>query len=212
MACKRSWVRIPLAPFAASELALGKNQMDKVKSLFVFCAASALLAGCAQTQQYKTTERICVPNLEKAGAMEAAEEVLNEMGFSIAKADTERGFLRTRPLRGAQFFEFWRKDNIGAFNAAEANLHSIRRIVELNIDRQQGRLCIGCVVRTQRLNLPERQIRSSARVYEIFSASSPSKQKLELSSGQKKGWVDLGKDANLATEILKRLEGKISGR
>ena len=185
--------------------------MDKVKLLFMFCAVLALLAGCAETQQYKTIEQICVPNLEKARAMEAAEEILNKMGFSVAKADTERGLLITRPLRGAQFFEFWRKDNIGAFNAAEANLHSIRRIVELNIDRQDEQLCIGCVVKTQRLNLPERQVHSSARIYEIFSASGPSEQKLELDSGRRQ-WVDLGKDANLATEILKRLERKIASR
>ena len=187
----------------------GKIKMNKVESLFMVCAGLMLLAGCAETQQYKTIEKICVPNLEKAKAMEAAEKVIGEMGFIVAKADAERGYLRTRPLRGAQFFEFWRKDNVGAFNTAEANLNSIRRIVELNISQEQGQLCIGCVVKTQRLNLPERQVYSSARVYEIFSTSSPAKQKLELDSKQK-GWMDLGKDAKLATKILRRLEKQIS--
>jgi hypothetical protein len=182
--------------------------MNKVKWLFVFCAGLVFLAGCAETQQYKTTERVCVPNLEKARAMEAAEKVLGEMGFAVAKADAERGFLRTRPLRGAQFFEFWRKDNVGAFNTAEANLHSIQRIVELDISAEQGQLCIGCVVRTQRLNLPERQVHSRAQTYEISSTGSPSKQELKYGSGQM-GWVDLGKDAKLATKILRRISSML---
>lgn len=180
--------------------------MNKVKSLLVmFYAVPVFLAGCAETQQYKTIERICVPSMKKAEAMQAAEKVLGGMGFTVAKVDDQRGFIRTRPLRGAQFFEFWRKDNIGAFNAAEANLHSIRRVVELDIGREQGQLCIGCVVRTQRLRLAERQIHSSARAYKIFSTSSPLKQKLKPGSGRK-SWVDLGQDTKLATEVLKRIE------
>ncbi len=190
-----------------------------------FLVFGLLLAGCAKEQQYGAVKPICVDNIDKLQAMEAAEDILVKMHFTIEKADTNpatlgidtrrwRGFIRTRPLPGAQFFEFWRSDNVGADNWLESNLHSIRRVVELNMSEQdegppQGgnRLCINCDVQIYRLSLPERRVSSSARAYEMFSASSPALQMIELNPEQKESmaWIDLGKDTQLAAEILKRI-------
>ncbi|MHC4463372.1 MAG: hypothetical protein ACYS6W_16515 [Planctomycetota bacterium] len=167
-----------------------------------------MLTGCAKQQELQMLEQICVPAAAKADAMQAAEVILGKMHFTIDKADTEQGLIRTRPLPGAQFFEFWRSDNVGELNSAEANMHSIRRVAELNISPQGGQLCIGCNVNVQRLSMPEQQISSSARAYRLFSQSSPAMQRLILHPRQKKGmaWVNLGNDTMLATEILKRIE------
>jgi protease II len=170
----------------------------------VFCFP----AGCAKQQQFKAVEQICVTDTDKLQAMKTAEDVLGKMHFTIDKADTEQGLIRTKPLPAALPFEFWRSDNVGAFNYTEANLHSIRRVVELDISRQDAQLCLGCNVKVSRLSLPERQISSSARAYQMFSQSSRTIQKLEISPEQKKNmaWIDLGNDIRLATEILKRIE------
>jgi len=187
--------------------------MKKFKPLLVVSiAVLSLLAGCGQKQQYQAVERICMPNVNKLKAMEAAEHVLAKMRFTIDKSDEKLGVIRTRPLAGAQFFELWRSDNTGAFNSAEANLHSIRRTAELNINQQGNELCIRCDVKTQRLSLPERRIDSNARAYEMFSTSTPSMQRLKLDSEQKRAmaWVDLGTDSKLATRILARLEKQIT--
>jgi len=167
-----------------------------------------MLTGCGKQQQYEIVEQIKLDNTDKLQAMQVAEDVLAKMNFTIEKADTESGFIRTRPLAGAQSFEFWRKDNAGSFNAAEANLHSIRRIAELNITPDGEKLRINCDVKTQRLSMPERQISSSTRAYEMFSKSSPSMQKLKLNKERKAevAWVELQPDKQLATEILKRIE------
>lgn len=186
--------------------------MNKLKS-FISCAALLLLAGCAQQQQVsETIDQICLPDTDKTSAMRAAEDVLGRLHFSIDKSDDDLGVVRTRPLPAAQFFEFWRKDNIGKFNSAEANLHTIRRIAELNINQQGGQLCIRCSVNTQRLRLPEREIRSRARAYELFSQSGSSIQTMQLYPGQERGmaWVNLGNDPQLATVILKQIENKLS--
>ncbi len=169
------------------------------------------MSGCAKQQQYETTEQIRLDNIEKLHAMQTAEDVLAKMHFTIEKYDAESGFIRTLPLPGAQFFEFWRSDNVGPFNSAEANLHSIRRIAELNISQDGEKLRIDCNVKTQRLNLPEQQITSSAHAYEMFSKSSPSMQKLRLNQQQKTdvAWVDLSQDKQLATEILKQIEKRV---
>jgi hypothetical protein len=184
---------------------------------YALTAYALIAAGCAESNRYETVEQICLSGTSKAEAMQIAEDVLGKMNFTIAKSDAELGVIRTKPLAGAQFFEFWRKDNIGAFNAAEANLHSIRRIAECSLrevpaKREPAQLCINCNVNVQRLRLPGREIRSRSRAYEMFSQSSPSMQTLELHRGQKRGmaWVDLGNDSKLATVILKQIENKIS--
>jgi hypothetical protein len=195
-----------------------------------FLVFGLLLAGCAEEQQYGAVEPICVENVNKLEAMEIAEDVLAKMHFTIEKADAEtatagidtrswRGFIRTRPLAGAQFFEFWRSDNAGADNWLESNLHSIRRVVELNMSEQDegppqsgNRLCINCDVQKYRLSMPEHQVSSSARAYEMFSESNPALQNLRLNPEQKAGmaWIDLGKDRQLATEILERIKQQIA--
>jgi len=175
-----------------------------------------MLAGCAgqrgQTLTLGETEPVCFADLEKTAAMHAAEDVLAKMHFVIEKADPEAGLVRTKPLTGAQFFEFWRADSAGGFNAAEANLHSIRRTVEVEVRKQDNGLCIGCDVKTERLNLPEHEVSSSARAYAMFSRSSSSLQRMRLNPKQKEGvaWVDLGKDSRLATRILERIEKQIT--
>ncbi len=194
-------------------------KMNRVKTLsFAACVVVGILGGCAKQQQFKTVEQICVSDLDKAKAMRMAEDVLGEMHFDIEKSDIEQGLIRSKPLAGAQFFEFWRKDSIGAFNWAESNLHSIRRIVEIDVRQevdstgspQDGRLCVDCNVSVQRLSVPERLLRGRGQSYDILSASSPAIQKLTLDTQQKTlmAWVDLGRDELLATEILKRIENK----
>jgi len=163
-------------------------------------AFAFMLAGCAEQQRYQTIEQICVPDMDKAEIMQIAEDVMAKIHFTIDKADLDTGVIRTRPLLAAQFFEFWRSDNVSAFNAAEANLHSIRRIAQLDIKPQDNKIFISCDVQVQRLSVinpatcgqgsPPPQVRGLKEF--------PATAEME--------WVDLGKDTQLATEILKRIE------
>jgi len=140
--------------------------------------------------------------------MDRTQQVLSKMHFKIEKADVDSGYIRTAPLPGAQFFEFWRDDNAGMFNFAEANIHTIRRTAEFDITEQNGQICIDCRVKTQRLHLPEKQLAGSSKLPEMFSESSSTKQTLEIGWQQKEGmaWLDLGNDTQLASKILKRLK------
>ncbi len=184
--------------------------MNKTRMLLLAgCTALCVLSGCAKQQQFETLEQICVSNTNKADVVQAGEDVLGRMYFTVDKVDVENGYIKTRPLAGAQFFEFWRKDNVGAYNAGEANLHTIRRTAELNITEQGGQLCIGCDVKTQRLSLSEREVASSSHAYGMFSKSNKRMQTLEIDS-QQKAWIDLGKDTKLSTLILKRLEEELA--
>ncbi len=185
--------------------------MNEVKRLLLIGSSLLLLVGCAQQRQFKAVDQICVSNVQKQQAMQVAEDVLRGIHFTISKADAEQGIIRTRPLPGAQFFEFWRSDNVGTENSVEANLHSLRRAAELNLTQQDGRLCIGCDVKVQRLSLPEFEVSSSSRAYEMFSRSTAKMQELILRREQEKEmeWLDMGQDSRLSTEILKRIEAKL---
>lgn len=180
---------------------------------FMTCSVFYLLAGCTDTGKFKAIQQINIPDTDKAVIFGAAEAVLGEMHFSVAKSDVEEGVIRTRPLTGGQFFEFWRDDNVGSFNFAEANLHTIRRIVELNIAGQDHQLRIDCSVKVQRLSIPEREV-SSGGTYGMFSKSKSSMQRLKLDTAQRRAmaWIDAGEDNRLSTEILKRLETRIGSK
>ena len=173
------------------------------------------LSGCAKQQQYEAAAaQLCVKDLDKPVVMEVAEDVLSKMHFTIEKADANSGLIQTSPLSGAQFFEFWRSDNVGAFNSAEANLQSIRRIVELRIGQKDKDVSVNCVVLVERLSLPEQEDSSSSRAYQMFSTSTAAMQRIRFSPQQQAGmaWVDLGQDKPLEAEILKRISSMLDAR
>jgi hypothetical protein len=193
----------------------------------VFC----ILPGCTQqnTHPEMATSKLS-QSVNKTEMMEITEDILVRMHFEIEKYDTETGYIKTRPLEGAQFFEFWRNDNIGAQNWFLGNLHSVRRTVEINIDPvasfgpsprlassdagagEAKRRGIDCTVHIQRLSMPEQEVSSSTRAYAMFSRSSPALQTLRINPEQQRdmAWIDLGRDKELENEIIKRIQTKIS--
>ncbi|MBN2130719.1 MAG: hypothetical protein JW741_14555 [Sedimentisphaerales bacterium] len=184
----------------------------KIGHIFATVAGLALLVGCAaKPQGQQATEPLVLAGATRADVMQATRETVSAMHFHIDKFDVESGVVHTKPLRGAQFFELWRNDNVGGFNAAEANLNTIRRFVELRIAERDSALHVDCSVWVQRLSLPENEVASVSQAYRMHSQSTPSVQRLELEREQKKGmaWVDLGRDARLEAEILKRIESKM---
>ena len=184
--------------------------MKKTESLIVIVSAAVcLFAGCGKKQQIKTIEQICVPNIDKSVAMQAAEDVLGRMHFTVDKADQEQGYIKSRPLPSGQFFEFWRKDNVGGFNKAESNLHTIRKTVEITMSQQAKKLCVRCDVKTERLSLSDHKIHTNKQKYDKSSRIQTSVEKLRLTSKQK-SWIDLGKDDKLSTVILKQIQKKLT--
>ncbi len=180
--------------------------------LFVASSAGVLLGGCAESEQFKPVEQICLSEVARDEVMQAAEDVLGQMHFSIAKSDADSGVIVTRPLQGAQLFEIWRSDSVGGFNTAEANLHTIRRSAEIRIREEDGQLCIRCDVNTQRLNMPQKAEGSRSQAFKLFSEGDLL-QRLVLGQEQRQGmvWVDLGSDKVLSTAILRRIEKKATG-
>jgi len=188
--------------------------MKTTDGMVILCIAAIVFAvgGCAEERNTNLVDRICLSQTSMARAMDVSQDVLGRMHFRVAKVDADQGYIRTRPLRAAQFFELWRSDNVGQSSSLEANLHTIRRTVELKMSEDQGRLCIDCNVRAERLSMPERETPSTGRAYRLFSKSTSGEQSLMLEPEQQEqmAWIELGKDQLLASEILKRIQKNIS--
>ena len=175
-------------------------------------ACLALAGGCATAQKPTVQDgSVNVADISTAEAMEVAEATLSRMHFVVEKSDPAAGVIRTKPLTGAQLFEFWRSDNVGLAQTAEANLHTLRRWVELRIQPGDGQARIDCTVRVQRLSLPANEVASVSQAYRMYSVSTPTIQRLELGPEQQEGlaWIDLGEDPALAERILKRVIERI---
>ncbi len=199
--------------------------MNKSKCVYLIASAALFgLLGCANHEQIGPSEPVCLQGVEKTTAMEAAEDVLARMQFVVEKYDTGSGFIKTRPLRGSQIFEFWRGDNVGRRAWAEANLHSIRRTVVLNLSETETELRIECDVQVQRLSISEENIESMSKAAGlssrekidsmsmssgIFSEGGSSLQELGVDPGQM-DWVELGRDGGLEKRILERIKNKIA--
>jgi len=186
---------------------------------WVALAGAAMLMGCASSRpEPGPTQTLCPEAVTREQAVQAAHSVLAGMHFPIEKLDVEQGFVRTRPLRGAQAFEFWRSDNAGAFNTAEANLQSIRRTVEIRVRAlERGSVeaaanphahGLECTVQIQRLALPGNEVAGVSQAYLIHTRSDATLQTLDVTPQQRAqmAWIDLGEDPELAAEILKRIE------
>jgi len=177
---------------------------------FMFLAAG-ILSGCAKEQQIPPEPK-CLSGINTDSAMKAAEKVLIGMNFVIDKADPNLAVMTTKPMAGGQFFELWRKDDVGGYNSAMSNLHSIQRTVELGFNDKQAQVCVVCTVKIERLSIPEKEIDSTARAYSMFSRSSGTRQSLSLNAEQEKkmDWVDIGRDNRLEAVILNKIDKEIS--
>lgn len=173
-------------------------------ALFLAWSAAMLLVGCAQTRRAaETPQALTVSGVTVAQAMEEAVTVLRGMHFGIQNADA--GVITTVPLTAAQFFEFWRSDNVGLDSTLEANLHTLRRSVRMDFaETGDGGVRIRCTIRVQRLSLPENEVASVSQAYRIHSQSTPTMQRLALNPSQKEAvtWIEMGDDPALAAEIL----------
>lgn len=179
----------------------------KPNAVFLLLSA-AMLSGCATEQLREgNTQDLTMTGVTTSEAVEAAKVVLGRMRFTIEKADAKAGVVRTLPLTGAQFFEFWRSDNVDFGNVLEANLHTLRRSVLLDFTETDGRLHARCAIRVQRLSLPENEVAGVSQAYRIHSQSTRTTQRIDLDPTLREGmsWIELGDDPKLAAEILRKI-------
>lgn len=164
-------------------------------------------AGCGGNQKAGMVNEITLTNMNKQQVVEISQDVLRDFNFSIAKEDVNTGYIRTRPLTGGQFFEFWRKDNADSRDVLESSIQDIRRTAQVNIRQADGKLAVNCVVKVQRLYLPQMSAENAGMRFDRITGQRIRTTELSLNIDTKTiTWIDLPDDAKLSAEILKKIE------
>lgn len=169
------------------------------------------VSGCGHEPVLPPVDRpVCLGTNDTEAVMEACSKVLEDIGFSIEKYDIEAGFIRTRPLRGGQFFELWRHDNVGRKNKGEANIHSLRRVVDVELSEEDGKICVNCIVNVSRFGLvPENKSLSMAESPIMLTGSRSGVQRLEPATDQIY-WTGMGSDTVLEDKLLREISQRVS--
>lgn len=178
--------------------------------MYLLVIVSLGISGCANMGPNQEATALLVKN-EQPEVFAAVLTVLKGFHFQIDKADPQEGFIESKPLTGAQWFELWRHENSDPRTWLESNLHSIRRVATLQLHEEQGYIQIHCRIQIQRLNVPARPVTSSSQVYHVLSDSEPLVQHLEFTDEQEKKmhWTDLGEDDALASRILRKIQRRL---
>lgn len=165
-------------------------------------------SGCRTSSTDAPADVTLTGSCSQSEAFAAALGVLKGMHFKIDKADSQAGTIQTRPLRGAQWFELWRRDNASAKTFAKANLHSLRRTATVQVTMEGDEARIHCRVHSEALSVPSRTVTSSSQLYHIITDSETMMQRLEFSEAQERTmeWIDLGHDTALQNRILAGIE------
>lgn len=170
------------------------------------------VTGCQKTSQIEAVSPLCTEGVSVEEFMQAAEKELYRIGFELEKYDVADGILITRPLRGGQFFEFWRGDNASGQGFAESNMHSIRRIVQLRFLPDTEGVCMECRTQVQRLSMDADVVQGGNSLAGQFTESNERQQRLGVKQESQNAttWIELGSDAALERKILTRIEKRIT--
>jgi len=178
------------------------------KIVIILSMSVLLLSGCSLSNTAQCDlQKYNISNISTEDYLAAAKDVLTRMQFRVNKFDVEKGYLRTSPLQGAQLVEFWRKDNVGSFNTAEANISSIIRMVEIEFTCENAAPEI--IVNVKRLALDSGEIVSLAQAEEVFASS----ESLVLDMDPEDVcWINLGRDEKLEGKIKDLICKKLAGK
>ena len=167
-------------------------------------------SGCAKQAAVEPSKPFCVSVAGKEDLMKAAEDVLKKKQFVIEKYDLDAGYIVTRPMRGSQFFEMWKGDNVGKTNTARSSIHSIQRIVEMNFTQQNGQLCLACTADMQRFSMPTEKLRGTSQASYLFVEGGTSMMRLYPTTEEEMDWIDLGRDGELERNLIELIKQKIT--
>lgn len=186
----------------------------KYKILILLTAILTLSAvsGCHKPHPLEASQPLYLDkNADRASVLTAAEEVMRDMQFVVEKSDAQNGYLKTRPLSGGEFFEFWRKDNADAKSLAYSSMHSTQRTVEIKLISDNDRTVVDCNVQIQRLAVPANNISDFSDLPRAFSKSSSSRQNLNLKKPlvAQMSWENIGSDEKLSAYIVSRINSKL---
>lgn len=147
---------------------------------------------------------------------EGALEVLrgNPYHFTVDLQDRRRGLIRTEPMVGKQFFEFWRSDAASDFDLIESTLQTVYIVANVKITRTQpDRPEYDLVVDVYRVRSDEIEARNPGSPGEYQSYKEHRGTGGDRTSEEQAGTkVLLGRDDALSDRLFVAIEGEAAYR
>jgi len=167
--------------------------------------------------------------------VDASLSVLRRYEFKPDYVDRWRGLILTEPTTSGQWFEPWRVDARGSYQAVESSLHTLRRSVRVDIlpaqeDQQVDRLPtplpaaihpdlpgagdyrVQVRVEKERYHAPARQVTTASGALAMYSTRVPTQAGLRGRRSQTDEWVPLGRDVLLEEYLLDKLIASAGAR
>jgi hypothetical protein len=167
------------------------------------------LSGCAMGRPMVMSNPVFVPAGNEDAAWERTVDVVHDY-FDIERENriigSQPGVIETRYRIGASLLEPWHRDSQGFENRLESSLQSIRRKAIVSVTPAQGGYLVGIEVFKEIEDLPG--IANNTAGGATFAQTSPLRRDLDLVTGQSSpsGWVALGHDEILESEMLRRVQ------
>lgn len=175
-------------------------------ALFV---VSLIGSGCAvplhQPDLLQADAPIFVPGNNEEVVWERVVDVIHDYRFRIARENKLVGMIETKYKVGASILEPWHRDSVGPANRLESTFQSIRRRVNVSIQRAEGGFLISVEAFKELEDLPGRTANSAGGA--TFQDNNPLQRDLSLVVGRStpSGWIPLGRDISLEQSMLGRL-------
>lgn len=181
------------------------------------------LGGChAPPQSTGPTEMVLrIPDHE--AFLDATLTVLREHDLPPERVDWERGLAVSHPTTSGQWFEFWRGDSRGGYQLFESSIHTVRRIVTVQVEptavegsagvppakRARDEYRLSVQVDKQRYSAPERQVTTASGALAIYNERLPTTEGLRGAASRGEHWVPLGRDVLLEAYLLDKIAARL---
>lgn len=175
--------------------------------LLAWCAGGA---GCATSRPPASSNPIFVRANNSDFVWDRTVDVVHNY-FDIARENrsvgSQPGVIETRYKVGSGVLEPWHNDSQGLEARTESTLQSIRRRAIINVTPAEGGYLIGVEVVKELEDVPSATGNTASAA--TFQQTNPLRRDLDLVVEQSapQGWILLGRDELLESEILSQMQG-----
>ena len=184
--------------------------MRVIAQSFFLPLAVFSLAGCHAPAVPDGPTEMVLRVSDREAFIDASLTLLRERDFPPERVDRSEGMIVTRPSTGQQWFEFWRHDSIGGYQLLESSVHTVRRVVTVDIsstdpENSSDELRVSVQVDKERYSAPERQVTTASGALAIYSERLPTTEGLMAARTEGEHWVPLGRDLPLESHLLAKI-------
>ena len=173
----------------------------------------AMLIGCTEQRRPTQDTIAVVKQYSFDDVWTVCLTSLEDRGLQVDRQDRRFGLIVSEPIVGKQFFEFWRGDAVTSDDTLTSSLHTVRRIVSIQVVSQGPmNFEVSVQAKAQRVSIPADQLDNTAEAFEMLRRhgvpASPSRRDYARPRSEPV-WVDIGREHALEQYILEDIANKL---